>query len=153
MGEELLHGEWFTDVQYSSTGGWAGKELPSDEVDITMLFARQLIVRLDAGDRITILAGGHVGCFELFGTDRVVGIRDLKGKTVAVREMGSPERVFLTSMEASVGLNPHKDINWVLHSAPESIKLLVEEKIDAFIALPPTPQELREKKIGHVAPF
>jgi hypothetical protein len=37
-------------------------------------------VVLDAGDPVVILAGSHIGCFELFGTDRVRSIRDLKGR-------------------------------------------------------------------------
>jgi NitT/TauT family transport system substrate-binding protein len=39
---------------------------------------------MDSGEPITLLAGVHAGCFELFGMDRVRAIRDLKGKTVAV---------------------------------------------------------------------
>jgi hypothetical protein len=47
------------------------KALASGEPDINLHFAVPLILRLEAGDPILILAGGHVGCFELFGTDRV----------------------------------------------------------------------------------
>ena len=43
-----------------------------------------ILTRLDAGDPLVLLAGVHVGCFELFGRERVRTIRDLKGKTVAV---------------------------------------------------------------------
>ena len=39
--------------------------------DLVPDFAALLIMRIDAGDPITILGGVHVGCFELFGTDRV----------------------------------------------------------------------------------
>jgi hypothetical protein len=42
------------------------------------------IIQMDSGEPITLLAGVHAGCFELFGMDRVRAIRDLKGKTVAV---------------------------------------------------------------------
>ncbi len=65
------------------------------------------------GTQIVILAGGHVGCFELFGTERVRAIHDLKGKTVAVLELGSPQHVFLASIAAYVGLDPRRDIHWV----------------------------------------
>jgi NitT/TauT family transport system substrate-binding protein len=65
---------------------------------------------VDAGDPIVMLAGVHVGCFELFGTDRVHTIRDLQGKTVAVQGLGSSQHVFLASMAAYVGLDPRKDI-------------------------------------------
>ena len=50
-----------------------------------MHFAAPLIMRVDAGDPIVVLAGGHVGCFELFATERVRAIRELKGKSVAIR--------------------------------------------------------------------
>jgi len=102
------------------------------------------------GDPVAMLAGVHVGCFELFGTDRVHGIRDLKGKTVAVQDLGSSQHVFLASMAAYVGLDPRKDINWVTHPSSEVIRLFAEGKIDAFLGFPPDPQELRARKIGHV---
>jgi NitT/TauT family transport system substrate-binding protein len=53
-------------------------------------------------------------------------------------------------MAAYVGLDPAKDINWATHSSEKSIQLLAEGRIDAFLAFPPEPQELRARKIGHV---
>jgi NitT/TauT family transport system substrate-binding protein len=98
--------------------------LLSGEVDIVLNFVGPLLVRLDAGDPLVILAGGHVGCFELFGTDHVRAIRDLKGKTVAVPQLGSPHQLFLASMAAYVGLDPQKDITWVTHAPDEAMGLL-----------------------------
>jgi NitT/TauT family transport system substrate-binding protein len=77
-------------------------------------------------------------------------VRDLKGKTVGVQALGSSQHVFLASMMAHVGLDPNKDVNWVTHPSPESMRLLAEGKIDAFLGFPPDPQELRAKKIGRV---
>ena len=106
---------------------------------------------MDSGDPIVFLGGVHIGCFELFGTDRVRTIRDLKGKTVAVPEVGnSPQYVFLSSIVAYVGLDPNTDINWVTHPAARSIQLLAEGKIDAFLGFPPDPQKTRAQQIGHV---
>ena len=42
-----------------------------------MNFAAPLVLALDSGDPIVILAGVHVGCFELFGTEQVRKIKDL----------------------------------------------------------------------------
>ena len=53
-------------------------------------------------------------------------------------------------MAAHVGLDPRKDIAWVIHSAEEGKRLLAEGKVDADIAFPPDPQELRAMGIGHV---
>ncbi|HEV8343320.1 MAG TPA: ABC transporter substrate-binding protein [Candidatus Binatia bacterium] len=151
IAEELLKSEGFTDVQYIKTvSGGAGKALASGSADISMQFSGPFIIQVDAGDPIMILAGVHVGCFELFGTDRVRAIRDLKGKTVAVPALGAPSHVFLSIMAAHVGLDPRKEINWVTHPPAESVRLLADGKIDALLLFPPYPQELRAKKIGHV---
>src|SRR5262249_14959533 len=57
---------------------------------------------------------------------------------------------FLASMAAYVGLDPSKDISWATHPSEESIRLLSQGEIDAFIGFPPEPQELRARRIGHV---
>ena len=152
VAEELLRSEGFTEVQYVKRKGGEGieKALASGEADINMHFAAPIIIRVDAGDPVVILAGGHVGCFELFGTDRVRTIHDLKGKTVGVPAQDSARYVFLASMAAYVGLDPHEDINWVTHPPAESMQLLAEGKIDAYLGFPPDPQELQAKHIGHV---
>jgi len=152
VAEELLRGEGFTDIQYvtKSSPGEIGKTLASGEANINLHFAGPLVLSLDAGDPIIILSGSHVGCFELFGTDRVRSIRDLKGKTVAVPGIGSPPYVFLSIMAAYVGLKPTKNINWITRPFPESMRLLAESRIDAYLGFPPEPQELRANKIGHV---
>ena len=82
MAEELLRAEGFSHVQYTPTAGTVGVEqaLASGEADISGHFAAPVILRVEAGDPIVILAGEHVGCFELLGTDRIRTIRDLKGR-------------------------------------------------------------------------
>jgi NitT/TauT family transport system substrate-binding protein len=124
--------------------------LASGEAHLSMRFVAPLVVRLDQADPIVILAGVHVGCYELFGTERVRAIRDLKGKTVSVPDLQTGPITFLASMAAYVGLDPQKDITWVTHPRAEAKQLLAEGKIDAFLGFPPDPQELRAKQIGHV---
>ncbi len=151
VAEELLRGEGFTDVQYVKVGSSAiYKAIGAGEIDISMAFVAPCVIEVDAGNTLVLLAGVHVGCYELFGTDRVRTISDLKGKTVAIPELGSPHHVFLASMASYVGLNPDRDINFVIQPPTESMKLLAEKKIDALMGFPPIPQELRAKKIGHV---
>jgi NitT/TauT family transport system substrate-binding protein len=151
LAQEFLPGEGFTKVDYVKMGPQLFvKAVASGAVDFAMNFAAPLLIPVDAGEPIVMLGGGHVGCFELVGTDRVRAIRDLKGKTVAVAEMGGSDHVFLASMVAYVGLDPRKDVNWVVHPRAEFIRLLADGKIDAVLAIPPQPQELRARKIGHV---
>jgi len=152
VAEDLLRGEGFTDVRYIKQDGQRAiaDALASGEASINMHFSGPLILRLDTGAPITILAGVHPGCYELFATERVRTLSDLKGKTVGIRGLEGPEHVFLASMLAHVGLDPRKDVHWVTHPTDRSIALLAEGKIDAFMGFPPDPQELRERKIGHV---
>jgi NitT/TauT family transport system substrate-binding protein len=152
VAEELLRSEGFAEVHYVKKEGGKGIEsaLAAGEADLNMHFAAPTIIRLEAGDPIMILAGGHIGCFELFGSERVHAIRDLKGKTVAIPDLGSAHHVFLASMAAYVGLDPQQDITWVTHPPDEAIQLLTEGEIDAFLAFPPVAQELRARRIGYV---
>ena len=151
VAEELLAGEGFTQVHHVQMEAVLFiQALLSGEVDIVLNFVGPLLVRLDAGDPLVMLAGGHVGCFELFGTDHVRAIRDLKGKTVAVPHLGSPAHVFLASMAAYVGLDPQKDVTWVTRAPDEAVQLFTAGRIDAFLGFPPQTLELRAKQIGHV---
>jgi len=151
IADDLLRAQGFSDVEHvvRAGGGASVKALASGEADISMNYSGPVIVRMAAGDPLVILAGIHTGCFELFGTERVRSISDLKGKTVAVIELDGSEATFLNSMAAYVGLDPRKDIRFVAHPVDESIELLAQGKIDAFLGFPPIPQELRARKIGH----
>ena len=152
MAEELLRGEGFTEVQYIMKIGGTPyyKAVASGEGDILLSFAASILPRMDVDDPLLFLAGVHIGCLELFSTKRIRAISDLKGKTVAVVELGSPQYVLLAPMLAYVGIDPRSEINWVIHPYAEQGRLLAEEQVDAFIAFPPFAQELRAKNIGHV---
>ena len=151
MAEALLKAEGFTDVQYVKFDNTRPSvRLSAGEADISMDAVWPFISRVDAGDPLLALTGIHLGCYELVGTQRVHAIRDLKGKIVPVLELGGPEHMFLSSMAAYVGLDPHKDFHWIVRAPDESMQLLAEGKVDALLAFPPQPQELRAKGIGHV---
>jgi NitT/TauT family transport system substrate-binding protein len=127
-----------------------GKALITGQADITSYFAAPFITWVDAGEPVIALAGVHVGCFELFATERIRAIRDLKGKTIAVHVTMSAEHIFIASILAHVGMNPDRDVRWATYPVSESMQLLAEGKIDAFLCFPPVSQELRARKIGHV---
>jgi NitT/TauT family transport system substrate-binding protein len=152
IAKELLRAEGFTEVEYIKieSGLPSSTALSHRQADIGLNFAGPLIVSLDAGNEIVVLGGVHVGCFEVVTTDRVRTVRDLKGKTLAITAPGSTPHLFISSMVAYVGVDPRTDIHWVTHPLAEQIRLLTEEKIDGLGATPPTAQELRAKKIGHV---
>jgi len=152
VAEELLRAEGFTDIRYVATdaGVPAALSMARGEVDFTANYAPALIIPIDAGEPITIIAGEHIGCFELFAREGIRTIPDLKGKTVGVQGLGSSQYTFLSGMAAYVGLDPVKDIRWVASASPKPMELFADGKIDAFLGFPPEPQELRARNIGHV---
>jgi NitT/TauT family transport system substrate-binding protein len=151
VAEALLKAEGFTDVQYvADERADPGPLLAAGRTDIGMAFVAPFLVQLDAGLPLVLLAGIHVGCFELFGTERVRSIRDLKGMRVGIPGLGSAHHDFLAAMAAYVGLDPQQDIRWVEHPIADSVQLLADNQIDALVGFPPVPQELRARKIGHV---
>jgi NitT/TauT family transport system substrate-binding protein len=149
--EDLLHAEGFTDVRYIELkpGRSSMPMIANGELDFVLQFPPELLIAMDDRRPITILAGVHAGCFELFGTERIRSIADLKGRTVGTQVVGTTTH--LVSMMASyVGLDPAKDIRWLIDPSVKPIQLFVERKIDAFLAIPPETQELRARNIGHV---
>jgi NitT/TauT family transport system substrate-binding protein len=150
VAEELLRAEGFANVRWAQARVSASEKLESGEADLGATDIGSFIRLVDAGLPVVALTGLHVGCYELFGTERIRTVRDLKGKTVAVTGLRSGRHLFVSVMAAYVGLDPRKDIQWVEKSGRESIQLLAEGKVDAFIGFPPEPQELRARKIGRL---
>ena len=149
--DEFLAAEGFSGVQRVDVGeGSTFKLINKGELDFMLDSAVSIVTNVDAGEPVVTLAGLHGGCYELFGTDRVRSIRDLKGKTVALLSEDAPERILVSAMAAYVGLDPRRDIKWAAHPFEETKRLLAESKVDAYMAFPPEPQELRAKRIGRV---
>jgi NitT/TauT family transport system substrate-binding protein len=97
-----------------------------------------------------VLAGVHAGCYELFAHEPIRTISDLKGKRVGVQSLGSVGHLYLVLMAAHVGLDPHQDIEWVASPTGNFMALFTEGKVDAFLAFPPEPQELRARRVGRM---
>jgi NitT/TauT family transport system substrate-binding protein len=152
VAEDLLRAEGFTDVRYVATnpGISTALALARGEIDFTTNYAPPMAISIDAGEPITIVGGEHIGCFEVFAREGIRSIADLRGKNVGVQSIGSSQHVFLSVIAAHVGLDPAKDIHWVTSTSPKPMELFADGKIDAFLGLPPEPQELRGRNIGRV---
>jgi len=150
VAEELLRAEGFTDIRYVPTGINTPEGISRGEIDFGSNFAPVLIAALDRGMPITALGPVHLGCFEVFGNEGIHSILELKGKSVGVQALGSPTHLFLSVIATNIGIDPGKDINWVTSGSVRPMQLFVDGKIDAFLGLPPEPQELRARHIGRV---
>jgi NitT/TauT family transport system substrate-binding protein len=146
--EELLRTEGFTDIRYVEVP--SAKQIEGLErgvVDFVLFVPPAHIPAIDAGFPVAVLAGVHVGCFELFAKEGIRSISELKGKSVGLK---AAPPALLTLMAAQVGLDAAKDISWVTDPSVKPLDLFAEGKIDAFLGFPPEPQELRARHAGHV---
>ena len=144
LADELLRAEGFSDVRCERGA------LARGDIDFAMVFAPNVAIESDAGRPLTVLGGVHVGCFEVFANEGIHTITDLKGKSVGVPGLRSPQHVFLTVIASYIGLDPVNDIRWVTTRWPKPAALLTEGKIDAYLGFPPEPQELRARHVGQV---
>jgi len=146
--EELLRAEGFTDIRYVEVPSARQIEgLERGVVDFVLFVPPAHIPAIDTGFPVAVLAGVHVGCFELFAKEGIRSVADLKGKSVGLK---AAPPALLTLMAAQVGLDAAKDISWVTDPSVKPLDLFAEGKIDAFLGFPPEPQELRARHAGHV---
>ena len=153
IAEEMLRAEGFEKVTCvpmtwdrikTATSNLLETMIGGGEADVSISEPTAILPSLDAGKQLTVLAGIHGGCFELFGSKAMRSIRDLKGKTIAVGNDG--RRAFVSAMLAHVGLDARKDVTFV--ESWDGVRLLAEGKVDATLGFPPEPQIMRAKKIG-----
>jgi NitT/TauT family transport system substrate-binding protein len=144
--EALLRAEGFTDVRYVP-------KPPLDvvargEADFDFEAAPWVVAQLAAGEPTTVLAGIHPGCFELFAYEPIRTISDLRGKRFGIPAFGSSPHLLLAVMAAHVGLDPKKDIDWIVSPTGYSLEMFANREVDAFLGFPPEPQELRARGLG-----
>ena len=153
-GEGLLQVEGFTQLSYpQTTDGRSIAGLISDGLaDFGAIDVSSTLVALDKdkGQNLVVLGGLHAGCYELFASDAVRSIRDLKRKQIAIPGLHSGRHLTMVSVLAHIGIDASKEVTWVTQPPTESMRLLAEGKVDAYLGFPPEPQELRARKIGHL---
>jgi NitT/TauT family transport system substrate-binding protein len=155
VAEDLLPAEGITDVQYVRLTRDVKEMLADGELDFTTVFSGAAVAYVEVGVPVVAVAGLHPGCFELFAHDPSRTISDLRGRRVAIDRRGAGKHIYVSVMAASVGLDPHRDIEWVEGAAmnpggPSPIELFMNREVDAFLGFPPEPQRLREGNAGRV---
>src|SRR5262249_42643186 len=143
--------EGFTEIRYVDTPGPKIPEaIARGTADFAMIYSPPFIAAVDVGQRFKMLAGVHVGCFELLGNQGTGSIAELKGKRFAMGGLRGPAHLLMSIMAAYVGLDSAKDIDWVVSQTPKPIELFIDNKVDAVMAFAPEPQLLRDRKVGNV---
>jgi NitT/TauT family transport system substrate-binding protein len=151
LAADLLRAEGFTDVKHvPNTDANLVPMVRAGDIDVAMQTAAITTAQADTDGAMVHLAGIHVGCFELFARDGIRSMSDLKGKRVVITSFDSGPHVHMAAMAAYVGLNPHQDITWVTDSPTHAMDAFADGHVDAFMAFPPEPQQLRKRGLSNV---
>lgn len=151
---EMLRLEGFTEINYTP---YLPDRGPNDadvvglgKADISTAWVGDLITAADHLDTVVGLSGMHLGCTEIFAHEGIDSFHDLKGKKIALYAEGSAEQVWFSMMLSYIGIDPVRDVEWVIHPYGEWSGLLTDGKVDALMIWPPDSQIFREQNIGHV---
>jgi NitT/TauT family transport system substrate-binding protein len=139
LARDYLLAEGFTDVSFVPTPFVSQTWLTNDLADIAPGHAEFTVATIDAGLPLTILAGLHRGCFELWVDRSIANVRDLRGRRISVRQgkMSDQFFVFFAALLGPIGIDPLKDVHFV-ESGPEDypgmISAYTEGRADAVLA-------------------
>ena len=143
----MLRAEGFTDIRYVDTGPTTlHQDLGRGLYDFHAAVTPAHVVAIDAGIPISIVAGVHAGCYELFAHGGIRGIGDLKGKRVGT----ITGEDLMSVMAAYVGLDPKKDLTLTTDPTAKPLELFAQGQLDAYLGIPPEPQELHARRVGQV---
>jgi NitT/TauT family transport system substrate-binding protein len=138
LAKEFLLEEGFTDIQFVAARGRTRDWVTGGIAEFGPGHPEEVVAAIDAGVPIVALAGIHSGCQEVWVGPGIAGIRDLRGKRIAVfaKNTGDQFFGFFATTLAYVGIDPVKDVNFY-EVGPDYAALMkefVEGRSDAFLA-------------------
>ena len=153
VAEELLRAEGFTDIRYVDAGDLApdARRSGAARSDFSTDFAHRIQSRRSMpAAPITVLAGVHVGCFELFAQRRHPQHHRSEGQECRRAARVEPH-LFAAIDGGPCRARSRKDIHWVTDRPPSSHRA-VRRGQDRRVsrAFRPSRRSLRARNIGHV---
>ena len=126
-------------VNYSGSTDQLLEAIATGKSDAGLGMALRWLKPLEQGFDVKIAAGTHGGCMRvLTRTDSNVSkLADLKGKIVAVGDLGGPDKNFFSIQLAKLGIDPNKDVDW--RAYPGNLLNVAVEKgeVQAFLSSDP----------------
>lgn len=155
LADDFLREEGFKDIRYVNTSfierGW----LLNREADVSLAHPEFIVVSLDAGVPLVMLAGLHAGCFELWAKPGIQSIGELRGKRIAVRRADTSDQFYawFATLLAYIGIDPLKDVQFIAGGDGAGMNsAFIEGRADASLAGSATGPRFRRlpKSPGHV---
>src|SRR5690348_14746147 len=101
--------------------------------DVTHHLVMYFLKPIEQGLDVKFTAGIHRGCLRLQAptNGKIQSVRDLKGKRIGVPGMGTPPFIFANRVLGANGIDPAKDIQWLVFPAGELGLALDKGEVDA----------------------
>ncbi|MCU1717210.1 ABC transporter substrate-binding protein [Pseudomonas sp. 5P_3.1_Bac2] len=93
--------------------------IATGKADAGVGMALRWLKALEQGFDVKLTAGTHGGCLRLLSAANgsIQRLEDLKGKTIGVTDMASPDRNFFSILLKKHGVDPVRDVDWRLYPA------------------------------------
>jgi NitT/TauT family transport system substrate-binding protein len=101
--------------------------------DITHHLVMYFLKPIEQGLDVKFLAGIHRGCLRVqaAANGNIQSVKDLRGKRIGVPGMGTPPFIFANRVLGANGIDPGKEITWVVFPAGELGLALDKGEVDA----------------------
>src|SRR5437870_6720844 len=101
--------------------------------DITHHLVMYFLKPIEQGLDVKFTAGIHRGCLRVQAANRgdIRSVNDLRGKRIGVPGMGTPPFIFANRVLGAHGIDPSKEISWVVFPAGELGLALDKGEVDA----------------------
>src|SRR6266480_2730708 len=101
--------------------------------DVTHHLVMYFLKPVEQGLDVKFTGGIHRGCLRVQAVAKgnIRSIRDLRGKSIGVPEMGTPPFIFANRVLGAQGIDPGKEISWIVFPAGELGLALDKGEVDA----------------------
>jgi NitT/TauT family transport system substrate-binding protein len=126
-------------INYSGSTDQLLEAIATGKSDAGLGMALRWLKPLEQGFDVKIAAGMHGGCMRVLtragsGVDKLA---DLKGKAVAVGDLGGPDKNFFSIQLAKQGIDPIKDVDWRVYPGNLVNTAADKGEVQAFLASDP----------------
>lgn len=101
--------------------------------DVTHHLVMYFLKPVEQGLDVKFTGGVHRGCLRVQALTKgpVQSVKDLKGKRIGIPGMGTPPFIFANRVLGANGMNPGKDVTWLVFPAGELGLALDKGEVDA----------------------
>ena len=135
-------------INYSGSTDQLLETLATGKADAAVGMALRWLKPLEQGFDVKIVSSLHGGCMRVIAptASGINGLKDLKGKTIAVSDMNSPAKNFFSILLKKEGLDPNTDVDF--RQFPGPLLRVAVEKGEAHAVADGDPNTFTWQKDG-----